>query len=525
MSVAVDEETFWLGDWRVEPLLNRIVRGEEIVRIDPRNMKVLQLLASRPGHVFSQAEIEQAVWADVIVTPNSVYQSIAQLRRALEDGKRNSRYIETIPRRGYRAVAEVKRSGSEPSATDNSNQAAVPSPHSRTTSRRIALRSSYALILLALAGGLLVSSAILRPDVVHRDTRSTTSDMGDGRVPIEVAVDELFATNARTTAAPRLLLDLGYTALNQGRWKKAREYFEQVLEIERKRVGNNHPSVADLLSELANVSIWGYDYEAAEGYARAAVAALEGMPESYEPRITAIRQLGLILMESGRYDESEPYLLHALELSRKAYGDTISNTTGIVLADLAVLRYSQGKLIEAEGLTRESFALLRQISGEEINQSRASLILSATLIAQSRFLEAKEEAERNLALLHGLFAEDHPYIIAVKDMLAKSLIGLKEYAIAEDVLRRNVELWRQKEGMTQRMAASLSALGEALLGQKRIAQAEECLRVASAEIDGTSMAREEQQWFREHQGRLKKLQITQAEMYGDVHLAEANDSD
>src|SRR5690606_3586335 len=96
------------GDWRVEPQLNRIVRGEEIVKIDPRNMKVLQLLASQPGLVFSQAEIEKAVWSDVIVTPNSVYQSIAQLRRALADDKRVSRYIETIPRKGYRAVAQIR---------------------------------------------------------------------------------------------------------------------------------------------------------------------------------------------------------------------------------------------------------------------------------------------------------------------------------------------------------------------------------------------------------------------------------
>ena len=96
MSVAVDEETFWLGDWKVEPTLNRIVRGEEIVRIDPRNMKVLQLLASKPGEVFSQAEIEESVWSDVIVTPNSVYQSIAQLRRALGDEKDNPKYIETM---------------------------------------------------------------------------------------------------------------------------------------------------------------------------------------------------------------------------------------------------------------------------------------------------------------------------------------------------------------------------------------------------------------------------------------------
>lgn len=93
MSVAIHEQTFWLGEWKVEPTLCRISPGEEIVQIDPRNMKVLQSLTSKPGQVFSQAEIEEAVWSDVIVTPNSVYQSIAQLRRALSDEKAKPKYI------------------------------------------------------------------------------------------------------------------------------------------------------------------------------------------------------------------------------------------------------------------------------------------------------------------------------------------------------------------------------------------------------------------------------------------------
>ncbi len=521
MNISIEDQTFWLGDWRVEPQLNRIVRGEEIVRIDPRNMKVLQLLASQPGHVFSQAEIEQAVWEDVIVTSNSVYQSIAQLRRALGDGKDNPRYIETIPRRGYRTVAKVEVPSSDLRGTNQSDPIATPSLRSRSSLRRFALLNIYALIFLALITSLMLFPETLGTDVAHKDPAA--APYKQGRVPIDAAVDELLTAHT-STAAPRLLLDLGHTALNQGRWKKAREYFEQALALERKRVGSKHPSVAELLSELANVSVWAYEYDAAERYARAALSALEDMPESYEPRILATRRVGYVLLESGQYDQSKPFLLEALKLSREAYGDTGSNTTGVVLTDLAFLRYSQGDIVEAESLARESRAVLREMFGEEMNESRASVALSMTLIAQSRFLEAKEEGEMNLAMLHGLFAEDHPYIIAGRDMLAKSLIGLEEYAIAEDILRRNVELWRQKEGMTQRMAASLSALGEALLGQKRMAQAEEYLRVASAEIDGTSMAREEQQWFREHQGRLKKLRLIAAELSGDTpELAEANE--
>jgi|ADGO01.1.fsa_nt_gi DNA-binding winged-HTH domains len=117
MSVSVDEQPFWLGDWKVEPTLNRISRGEEMVKIDPRNMRVLQLLASKPGKVFSQAEIEQAVWDGVVVTTNSVYQSITQLRKALGDDKDQPKYIETIARKGYRVIADVR-----PAARENTHE-------------------------------------------------------------------------------------------------------------------------------------------------------------------------------------------------------------------------------------------------------------------------------------------------------------------------------------------------------------------------------------------------------------------
>src|SRR5688572_7976281 len=107
MAAVFANKSFTINDWRVDPALNRLSRADEVVKIDPQNMKVLELLASRPGEVVSQAEIEESAWAGVIVTPNSVYQSIAQLRRALGDDRTQPRYIETIARKGYRCVAAV----------------------------------------------------------------------------------------------------------------------------------------------------------------------------------------------------------------------------------------------------------------------------------------------------------------------------------------------------------------------------------------------------------------------------------
>ena len=72
-------------------------------------------LAARPiqqltaqDRLAIMAELESSVWADVVVGPNSVYQSIAQLRRALGDDRAAPRYIETIPRKGYRLMVPVE---------------------------------------------------------------------------------------------------------------------------------------------------------------------------------------------------------------------------------------------------------------------------------------------------------------------------------------------------------------------------------------------------------------------------------
>jgi DNA-binding response OmpR family regulator len=80
-------EPFTLGDWRIDPPLRRASKGETVVKIDPRNLRVLQILAERRGQLVSQREIETIAWEGVIVTPDSLYQSIRQLRQALGDTK------------------------------------------------------------------------------------------------------------------------------------------------------------------------------------------------------------------------------------------------------------------------------------------------------------------------------------------------------------------------------------------------------------------------------------------------------
>lgn len=105
---------FRVGAWCVDPTGGRILRDGEEVRLDPRTMRLLHCLAERPGEVVSVNQLLDAVWPDVTVAPDSVYQAVAQLRRLLSDDPRSPTYIATAPRQGYRLIAAVDRTQAAP---------------------------------------------------------------------------------------------------------------------------------------------------------------------------------------------------------------------------------------------------------------------------------------------------------------------------------------------------------------------------------------------------------------------------
>jgi DNA-binding winged helix-turn-helix (wHTH) protein len=96
-----------IGDWCVDPNAGLVSRGTEVVRLEARTLRLLIDLAEHAGEVVSLDDLLDRVWAGVTVTPDSVYQAVASLRRMLGDDPRRPRYIATVPRLGYRLVADV----------------------------------------------------------------------------------------------------------------------------------------------------------------------------------------------------------------------------------------------------------------------------------------------------------------------------------------------------------------------------------------------------------------------------------
>ena len=98
-----------IGEWTADPQTNELSRRNEAVRIEPKAMDVLMVLAGRVGRVVSREDLFAAVWPGVVVGDEALTQSIIKLRKALGDDSRAPSYIETIAKRGYRLIATVRQ--------------------------------------------------------------------------------------------------------------------------------------------------------------------------------------------------------------------------------------------------------------------------------------------------------------------------------------------------------------------------------------------------------------------------------
>src|SRR5277367_650225 len=96
-------------------------RGEDRILLAPKVFSVLRYLVEHAGRLVSQDEILEKLWHGVYVQPEVLRKYILEIRRALEDPPKNSRFIATFPKRGYQfiaAVADESSSASRPSPAD-----------------------------------------------------------------------------------------------------------------------------------------------------------------------------------------------------------------------------------------------------------------------------------------------------------------------------------------------------------------------------------------------------------------------
>ena len=98
------------GRYRLDPRGGLRLGGRE-VRLTPKALALLCVLAERPGHVMTKDELFAAVWPETAVGDAALVTCVQELRKALRDDARRPRYIETRHRRGYRFIAKAATDG------------------------------------------------------------------------------------------------------------------------------------------------------------------------------------------------------------------------------------------------------------------------------------------------------------------------------------------------------------------------------------------------------------------------------
>src|SRR3954462_6835749 len=112
-SVAImnDEASllYEFGPFRLNVPERVLEKDTEAVPLTPKVFDTLLVLVENRGHVLAKDDLMHHLWPDTFVEDSSLTQNISLLRRALDEAPGSRQYIETVPKRGYRFVADVRR--------------------------------------------------------------------------------------------------------------------------------------------------------------------------------------------------------------------------------------------------------------------------------------------------------------------------------------------------------------------------------------------------------------------------------
>jgi len=125
-SSPQESARYCFGPFELDPVEGRLLRGGVRVKLQDLPLRLLVLLVERPGEVVTRDEVRRRLWPQdtFVAFDNSLGVAVRKLREALHDDADAPRYVETVPRRGYRFLASVTQPG--PGVTAGLDQGLEP---------------------------------------------------------------------------------------------------------------------------------------------------------------------------------------------------------------------------------------------------------------------------------------------------------------------------------------------------------------------------------------------------------------
>lgn len=173
------------GPFRLDTGERLLLRDGQVVPLTPKAFDVLLALLEQRGHLLEKETLLKTVWPDSFVEESNLADNISRLRKALGEGENGQKFIETIPKRGYRFVADVRKAPEETPLTEENiapagaatsasghTATALPSTpnafRSSLSSRRLALFIAIAVILVIAIGAWIYRTR--QPVLTNKDT-------------------------------------------------------------------------------------------------------------------------------------------------------------------------------------------------------------------------------------------------------------------------------------------------------------------------------------------------------------------
>ncbi|WAN69595.1 tetratricopeptide repeat protein [Moorena producens JHB] len=269
------------------------------------------------------------------------------------------------------------------------------------------------------------------------------------------------------------LNDLAGLYSSQGRYQEAEPLYQQALQLNKRLLGEEHPDVAESLNDLAVLYLIQGQYQQAEPLLQQALELRKRRLGADHPHVaTSLNNLTALYLIQGQYQQAEPLLQQALELRKRRLG-TDHPLVATSLNNLAALYDKQERYQQAEPLYRQALELRKRRLGAEHPLVATSLNnLAGLYFSQGQYQQAEPLYRQALELKKRRLGADHPHVATSLNNLAALYDSQGRYQQAEPLYRQALELRKRQLGADHpHIALSLNNLAELYHAQGKITPA------------------------------------------------------
>lgn len=275
---------------------------------------------------------------------------------------------------------------------------------------------------------------------------------------------------------PKIAKDLNDLALllsEQNRFAEAEPLYREALRIQRASLAPEHLDIATTLNNLAELlREEGKLDEAAAAFRESLQAFRASLPNGHPTIARSLNNLALLLCAQGRLAEAEPLFRESLQILRASLPSQHPDLASS-MSNLALLLLQQDRLDEAEPFMREALEITRAAyPADHPDIAIAASNLAGVLQAKGRHDQAEPLLREALGILRATLPAGHRLIARALTNLAGALLEQEQPSAAEPLLREALAIREISQPDDPITSATRSVLGDVLIRQNKLGEAE-----------------------------------------------------